>query len=177
MYRLFASLFLVFALFSFLHSGRTDANGGHWDYSSGEYHYHHGYPAHDHYDIDDDGDIDCPYDFDDKTNTGKTYGGKIEKEKTTTTTTTQGKIDNGIVNTPTISQIKIDNAIKHNKTIEQEKISTNAILGIAALSLAVGYVLLLATTHFGMSLKKSIIIALAAAVLIFIIVLHIKGVF
>lgn len=27
------------------HSGRTDANGGHYDRSTGEYHYHHGYPA------------------------------------------------------------------------------------------------------------------------------------
>ena len=31
-----------------LHSGRTDANGGHYDRSTGEYHYHHGYPAHQH---------------------------------------------------------------------------------------------------------------------------------
>lgn len=31
------------------HSGRTDSNGGHWDrkYGTG-YHYHHGYPAHQH---------------------------------------------------------------------------------------------------------------------------------
>lgn len=33
---------------SFAHSGRTDANGGHYDHSTGEYHYHHGYPAHQH---------------------------------------------------------------------------------------------------------------------------------
>ena len=37
------------------HPGRTDANGGHTDRSTGEYHYHHGYPAHQHYDIDGDG--------------------------------------------------------------------------------------------------------------------------
>lgn len=49
------------------HSGKTDANGGHYDRSTGEYHYHHGYPAHQHYDKDGDGIIDCPYDFDDKT--------------------------------------------------------------------------------------------------------------
>lgn len=49
------------------HSGKTDANGGHYDRSTGEYHYHHGYPAHQHYDMDGDGIIDCPYDFDDKT--------------------------------------------------------------------------------------------------------------
>lgn len=32
----------------FAHSGRTDGNGGHWDRSAGEYHYHHGYGEHDH---------------------------------------------------------------------------------------------------------------------------------
>ena len=30
------------------HSGRTDAQGGHYDRSTGEYHCHHGYPAHQH---------------------------------------------------------------------------------------------------------------------------------
>lgn len=49
------------------HSGRTDANGGHYDRETGEYHYHHGYPAHQHI------DGVCPYDFDDKT--GETSGG------------------------------------------------------------------------------------------------------
>lgn len=51
-----------------LHRGRTDENGGHYDHSTGEYHYHHGYPEHDHYDMDGDGKKDCPYDFKDKTN-------------------------------------------------------------------------------------------------------------
>lgn len=27
---------------SFAHPGRTDSNGGHWDYSTGTYHYHNG---------------------------------------------------------------------------------------------------------------------------------------
>lgn len=49
------------------HPGRTDGSGGHTDHSTGEYHYHHGYSAHDHYDMDDDGLVDCPYDFNDKT--------------------------------------------------------------------------------------------------------------
>lgn len=44
------------------HPGRTDAYGGHWDHSTGEYHFHHGYPAHQHI------DGVCPYDFDDQTN-------------------------------------------------------------------------------------------------------------
>lgn len=60
------------------HPGRTDSNGGHYDHSTGEYHYHHGYPAHDHYDMDGDGDLDCPYDFDDQTgrNSGSSYSGE-----------------------------------------------------------------------------------------------------
>lgn len=37
------------------HSGRTDANGGHYNRSTGEYHYHHGYPEHQH-----PGGV-CPY--------------------------------------------------------------------------------------------------------------------
>jgi hypothetical protein len=51
----------------YAHSGGTDENGGHTDHSTGDYHYHHGYPAHDHYDMDGDGDLDCPYEFDDRT--------------------------------------------------------------------------------------------------------------
>lgn len=47
---------------SYAHSGRTDANGGHYNRSTGEYHYHHGYPAHQHT------NGVCPYDFKDKTN-------------------------------------------------------------------------------------------------------------
>ena len=45
----------------FAHSGGTDGNGGH-DSPDG-YHYHHGYPAHDHEDLDGDGKKDCPYNF------------------------------------------------------------------------------------------------------------------
>lgn len=44
------------------HPGSTDENGGHHDRDTGEYHYHHGYPAHQHT------DGVCPYDYDDKTN-------------------------------------------------------------------------------------------------------------
>lgn len=43
------------------HPGRTDANGGHHVTATGEYHYHHGYPAHQHI------DGVCPYDYDDQT--------------------------------------------------------------------------------------------------------------
>lgn len=52
-------LCLVLVLPVAAHSGGTDANGGHYD--GGSYHYHHGYPAHQH-----TGGV-CPYDFDDRT--------------------------------------------------------------------------------------------------------------
>ena len=50
------------------HPGRTDSKGGHTDSATGKYHYHHGYPAHQHYDINGDGRADCPYNFRDNTN-------------------------------------------------------------------------------------------------------------
>lgn len=62
-----ATVVLMCCTTVYAHQGRTDGSGGHTDSDTGEYHYHHGYPAHDHYDIDCDGDIDCPYDFDDQT--------------------------------------------------------------------------------------------------------------
>ena len=43
------------------HSGRTDSKGGHWNRSTGEYHYHHGYGPHQHT------NGICPYDYKDKT--------------------------------------------------------------------------------------------------------------
>ena len=59
--------FLLATLQVFAHPGRTDEDGGHYVAGTSEYHYHHGYPAHDHYDMDGDGDKDCPYNFADKT--------------------------------------------------------------------------------------------------------------
>lgn len=55
---------------AYAHPGRTDANGGHYNHSTGEYHYHHGYPAHQHY-----GGV-CPYAYDDRTgqNSGSSGG-------------------------------------------------------------------------------------------------------
>lgn len=50
------------------HSGKTDAAGGHYDSSTGEYHYHHGYPAHQH----ENGD--CPYGFKDMTDHNSNSG-------------------------------------------------------------------------------------------------------
>ena len=52
-------LALLLSLPVLAHSGGTDSNGGH--NGPGGYHYHHGYPAHQH-----EGG-ECPYDFDDRT--------------------------------------------------------------------------------------------------------------
>ena len=68
-------LILVFCLTlsatALAHPGATDGNGGHRVSGTGEYHYHHGYPAHDH------AGGTCPYDFDDKTgeNSGSSSSG------------------------------------------------------------------------------------------------------
>lgn len=61
--------FILLLLFSIsltvhAHPGRTDSNGGHTNHSTGEYHYHHGQSAHQHFDIDGNGSPDCPLTFD-----------------------------------------------------------------------------------------------------------------
>lgn len=76
------------AIITPLHSGKTDGNGGHYDHSTGEYHYHHGYPAHQH------PNGVCPYDAQEY-NCGKEGcgisgpHGHINKPTTTTTEKTQ----------------------------------------------------------------------------------------
>lgn len=61
-----------------LHPGRTDSQGGHTDRSTGEYHFHHGFPAHQHEDRDGDGVAEyCPYDHVDKTGENSGSGGRI----------------------------------------------------------------------------------------------------
>ena len=73
------ALVASFAIIVNAHSGKTDGSGGHIDYATGEYHYHHGYPAHSHYDMDCDGKVDCPYEF--KDNTNHSSGNRVETDK------------------------------------------------------------------------------------------------
>lgn len=89
MYRLLSLLLLLAILVTpaFAHPGRTDSNGGHYDRSTGKYHYHHGYPAHQHYDINGDGTPDCPYNFKDTTShSGGASGYSYTTGPTTVTT-------------------------------------------------------------------------------------------
>lgn len=72
-------LVIVFTIPVFAHSGRTDSNGGHYDTSTGEYHYHHGYSAHQHT------NGVCPYEYDDKTshNSNQDSGSKSSSQDST----------------------------------------------------------------------------------------------
>lgn len=87
MNRVIIGLVAVLASFAILHSGRTDGNGGHHNHSTGEYHYHHGYSAHSHYDMNGDGIVDCPYSFKDNTSyqssTSKSSANTIDISKST----------------------------------------------------------------------------------------------
>ncbi len=54
-------LFVLWVIMMFpahAHPGRTDSNGGHYNRSTGEHHYHHGYQAHQH-----ENGV-CPYEAD-----------------------------------------------------------------------------------------------------------------
>lgn len=67
----------------FAHPGSLDENGGHYDRSTGEYHYHHGYSAHQHT------NGQCPYDFkdnvdDDYTPNNNSSSNNITKTEPTT---------------------------------------------------------------------------------------------
>ena len=46
--RLLALLLLLLPAGALASPGNTDANGGHYEHATGLYHYHHGYPAHQH---------------------------------------------------------------------------------------------------------------------------------
>lgn len=49
--KIFMLIMIIILLISpivYAHPGKTDSNGGHFNHSTGEYHYHHGYPAHQH---------------------------------------------------------------------------------------------------------------------------------
>lgn len=77
---LFILLATLLALPTSAHAGKTDASGGHVDKDTGIYHYHHGYPAHQHT------GGRCPYDFDDKT--GQSSGSSSTTPKETSAATT-----------------------------------------------------------------------------------------
>ena len=85
--RLWKLLFLLafcmyLAVVVYAHPGGTDSDGGHTNHDTGEYHWHHGYQAHQHKDLDGDGDLDCPYLFDNKTESSRNETEKTEENRT-----------------------------------------------------------------------------------------------
>lgn len=58
------------------HPGDLDERGGHYNRATGEYHYHHGYPEHQHT------NGTCPYDFDDKTGENSGSSGDSKNNST-----------------------------------------------------------------------------------------------
>lgn len=85
-----ALMFYILCVPAFAHSGRTDSAGGHTNHSTGEYHYHHGYSEHQHYDMNGDGIKDCPYKFKDATNKSTS----TTKNSNTNVSSIQSKKDN-----------------------------------------------------------------------------------
>lgn len=97
------SIFIIILLFLFsanltvyAHKGGTDSAGGHYNSSTGEYHYHHGYPAHQH------PNGICPYASETTATTSaqKTTKAQSTTKKTETTkveVTTENTEDNNIV--------------------------------------------------------------------------------
>lgn len=79
---------LIFLITVFLilpcsaHGGKTDGDGGHYNRDTGEYHYHHGYPAHQHT------NGECPYNFKNNEDSNNSYNNSIT-EKTTKASTTK----------------------------------------------------------------------------------------
>ena len=74
------------------HSGRTDGNGGHYNRSTGEYHYHHGHPAHDH-----ENGI-CPYSYNNKNSSNSLNSSTNEISKFSSTKEKQTTIGEIITN-------------------------------------------------------------------------------
>jgi hypothetical protein len=85
--RIFTLCFILFFTISYAHPGKTDNNGGHYDKSIGEYHYHHGYPAHTMC------GINCPYNNIDATNHNSSVSSTTSNYKKSKTTQTQN-LDN-----------------------------------------------------------------------------------
>ena len=133
----FFTLTLLFFLLScfpaLAHPGRTDSSGGHYDRSTGEYHYHHGYSAHQHI------NGECPYDFKDKTNSsssGKSSNSNNNSYTTRYTTTQQTTTQ------PTTQKEPISGTYK---TYIKENPTSAALMGIAILILVAAGIYILKT--------------------------------
>lgn len=105
-------IMLIFAVQAGAHQGRTDANGGH--NSSSGYHYHHGYPAHQHT------NGKCPYNYDDKTN--HQSGNTSNKSESSVSTLSKPKETEATTKAvaETTSKPKSSTTVKSNKSDDTE---------------------------------------------------------
>ncbi len=87
---------LLCVVVAYAHPGRTDSNGGHYNRSTGEYHYHHGYPAHQH-----TGGV-CPYDHDDRTGWNSGTSGGSSASNVTRTEPQNADTDHGFQISPAL---------------------------------------------------------------------------
>lgn len=109
---LFVSVVLLAT--SSAHPGRTDSAGGHTNHSTGEYHYHHGEPAHQH------PNGECPY--------------EIKKTPNAETKPSKQVSDWGTVRSQsTKTQVK-KNPTNTAKKETENKLTGSAVLGGAALA-------------------------------------------
>ena len=129
---------LTFPIYVYAHPGRTDSAGGHTNHSTGEYHYHHGYSAHDHYDMDGDGVSDCPYDFVDKTNHHD------RSSSSTNSSTNSSDSYTAVVTDPTAAN---QNAVDWNNLLLNKAPSLLAV--VAMFCIMVGWVLSIFSDNIG----------------------------
>ena len=99
---------------AFAHSGGTDSKGGHYNHDTGEYHYHHGYSAHQHT------NGVCPYDYDDKTN--HSSGNSNSKSETKTPQETQKESE-----TLSWEEWKWEQFKKQNEEAQKQQATTEAL--------------------------------------------------
>lgn len=114
--KLLSLILCAVAIFSipiivFAHPGKTDEYGGHYDWKTGEYHYHHGYPAHQHI------DGYCPYDYDDQTDHSNHGGGyNYDYDYDDTDSSNKLTLSESLINEHTHEAVQEQNA-KPNYTV------------------------------------------------------------
>lgn len=124
--------------FSMAHPGRTDSNGGHYNRSTGEYHYHHGYSAHQHI------NGVCPYDFNDKTgsNSGSSSSSSKKDDANSAAQTPKPSVTAAPSPSPTpfiaASQAKVIETAKHELTGSEK---TAIVLFIIFVVIPCGYMI------------------------------------
>lgn len=103
--------FMVLACPAFAHSGRTDSKGGHYDRSTGEYHYHHGYKAHQH-----ENGV-CPYDYTDATDHSQRKSAKPVRTSATPRPTVRPTVT-------TQPRATVASTAKKEKSVQTEQVVT-----------------------------------------------------